>query len=302
MKILFLPVYHYPEKAASLYLGENAREEYARLGWKMKMFCPYPTRGVSDEVRREYILNPNTEELGGALSVERFKLSRESRNPIVRAIRYFICQQKHYRLAKKEKDTDVLFISSTPPIQGLLMDDDCFLPGFRREPSALTKSATLSADYGDASALLNGIDRRIWGNDNGYFGKTNKAITYTFDTETLVNGVRLVFDSDLDREYTYGNPDALHTSSTLFFPKSYKNTSFGFPKCLVKHYKIEVMGEGGEWQTAVEVFDNHQRFIKHELSVKTKAVRLVPLSTYHSETKTEDYGSSTAHVFNFELY
>ena len=187
-------------------------------------------------------------------------------------------------------------------IQKILMDNDCFLPGFRREPSELTKKAKLTADYGDPSALLNGIDRRIWGNDNGYFGKTNKAITYTFDEETLVGGVRLVLDSDLDREYTYGNPDALHTSSTLFFPKSYNNTSFGFPKCLIKHYKIEIMDENGGWVTAIEVFDNHQRFIKHELNVTTKAVRFVPLSTYHSETKTEDYGSSTAHIFNFELY
>ena len=187
-------------------------------------------------------------------------------------------------------------------IQALLMDDDCFLPGFCRQPSALTQMATLGADYGDPSALQSGIDRRIWGNDNGYFGKTNKAITYSFDTETLVNGVRLVFDSDLDREYTDGNPDALHTSSTLFFPKSYNNTSFGFPRCLIKHYKIEVTDALGEWKTAVEIFDNHQRFVKHELNVITKAVRLIPLSTYHSERKTEDYGSSTAHIFNFELF
>ena len=187
-------------------------------------------------------------------------------------------------------------------IQKALMDDDCFLPTLYREPSELTKSAKLTADYGDPSALLNGIDRRIWGNDNGYFGKTNKAITYTFDCPTLVNGVRLVFDSDLDREYTDGNPDALHTSSTLFFPRTYNNTSFGFPKCLVKHYKIEVLGENGNWITAIEIFDNHQRFIKHELKIMTKAVRLIPLSTYHSERKTEDYGSSTAHVFNFEVY
>ena len=187
-------------------------------------------------------------------------------------------------------------------IQATLMDDDCFLPGFRREPSALTKAATLTADYGDASALLNGIDRRIWGNDNGYFGKTNKAITYTFDTPTAVNGVRLVFDSDLDREYTYGNPDALHTSTTLFFPKSYNNTTFGFPTCLVKSYKIEVMDNNGNWITSIEVRDNHQRFIKHNLNVKTKGVRLIPLTTYHSETKTTDYGSSTAHIFNFELF
>lgn len=187
-------------------------------------------------------------------------------------------------------------------IQKMLMDDDCFLPGFRREPSELAKEATLTADYGDPSALLNGTDRRIWGNDNGYFGKTNKAITYTFDSPKQVNGVRLVFDSDLDREYTDGNPDALHTSSTLFFPKSYNDTSFGFPKCLIKHYKIEIMDESEGWKTAVEISDNHQRFIRHDLNTVTKAVRLIPLSTYHSERKTEDYGSSTAHIFGFEIY
>ena len=187
-------------------------------------------------------------------------------------------------------------------IQKALMDDDCFLPGFRREPSALTQSAILTADYGDPSALLNGIDRRIWGNDNGYFGKTNKAITYTFDSPKHVNGVRLVFDSDLDREYTDGNPDALHTSSTLFFPKSYNHTSFGFPKCLIKHYKIEIMDESGNWSTIVEIFNNHRRFITHKLNVFAKAVRLIPISTYHSERKTDDYGSSTAHIFNFEIF
>ena len=186
-------------------------------------------------------------------------------------------------------------------IQKALMEDDCFLPGFKREVSELTKKATLTADYGDASALLNGTDRRIWGNDNGYFGKTGKAITYTFDKPTEISGVRLVFDSDLDREYTDGNPDALHTSSTLFFPKSYNNTTFGFPKCLIKHYKIEFLNEEGEWTLAVEIFDNHQRFVKHYLHTTAKAVRFIPLSTYHSERKTNDYGSSTAHIFNFEI-
>ncbi len=187
-------------------------------------------------------------------------------------------------------------------VQRALMDDDCFLPGFRRETSNLSKGATLTAEYGDASALLNGIDRRIWGNDNGYYGKTNKAISYTFESPVRISGVRLVFDSDLDREYTDGNPDALHTSSTLFYPKSYDNTTFGFPKCLIKRYKIEVMDELGEWRTEIEVTDNHQRFVKHELDVVTKGVRLIPISTYHSERKTNDYGSSTAHLFNFEIF
>jgi hypothetical protein len=88
----------------------------------------------------------------------------------------------------------------------------------------------------------------------------------------------------------------------LFMAASHNNTTFGFPKCLIKHYKIEAQNESGEWTTVKEVFDNHQRFIKHDLNITAKAVRLVPLSTYHSESKCEDYGSSTAHIFNFELY
>ena len=187
-------------------------------------------------------------------------------------------------------------------IQDALLEDDCFLPGLRRKISPLAQSARLSCDYGDCSALVNGLDRRIWGNDNGYFGKTNKAITYTFDAPTYVKGVRLVMDSDLDREYTEGNPDGLHTSSVLFFPASHKNTTFGFPKCLIKHYKIEVQDEAGDWTVALEVTDNHQRFVKHPLNMTAKAVRFIPLSTYHSETKVEDYGSSTAHLFNFEVF
>lgn len=121
MKILFLPVYHYPEKAASLYMGENAREAYAAKGWDMKIICPVPSRGVDKVTRKKYMDSPDTEELGGAVKVKRFKISSEGKNIFLRALRYFICQQKHYRLAIREKDTDVLFVSSTPPIQGLLM-------------------------------------------------------------------------------------------------------------------------------------------------------------------------------------
>lgn len=190
----------------------------------------------------------------------------------------------------------------TKEIQNALMQDDCFLPGLKRAISPLSLKAKLSCDYGDCSAIINGIDRRIWGCDNGYFGKTNKAITYTFDEMTEVKGFRLVLDSDLDREFTEGNPDGLNTSAVLFFPYSHNQTTFGFPRCLIKRYKIEAQGEDGEWTTVYEEDRNHQRFIRKELNIKAKAVRFVPLSTYFSETKTEDYGSSVAHIFNFEVY
>lgn len=187
-------------------------------------------------------------------------------------------------------------------IQDTLMEDDCFLPGLRRKIAPLSKEATLTCDYGDCSDLINGLDRRIWGKDNGYFGKTNKAVTYTFSEPKHVAGFRLVVDSDLNREFVEGNPDGLNTTSVMFYPYSHNQTTFGFLKCMIKHYKIEAQGEDGQWRVVYEDKENHQRFIKQPLEITARAVRFIPLSTYFSETKVEDYGSSVAHIFNFEVF
>ncbi|MCQ2453807.1 MAG: FAD-dependent oxidoreductase [Clostridia bacterium] len=187
-------------------------------------------------------------------------------------------------------------------IQNALMEDDCFLPGFKRPIAPLSLEASLTCGYGDCSDLINGVDRRIWGKDNGYFGKTEKPITYTFDGVKKVNGFRLVLDSDLNREFIDGNPDGLNTTSVMFYAASYNNTTFGFPKCLIKHYRIEAQGADGAWLTVFEDAENHQRFIKKELNVEAQAIRFIPLTTWFSETKVNDYGSSVAHLFNFEVF
>lgn len=71
-------------------------------------------------------------------------------------------------------------------LQKLLIEDDCFLPKFKREMPELTKKAELTAEYGDPSNLQNGVDRKIWGNDNGYWGICNRAITYTFPEKNIL--------------------------------------------------------------------------------------------------------------------
>ncbi len=185
-------------------------------------------------------------------------------------------------------------------LQRRLMDDDCFLPGLRRDVSPLARAATLTADYGDASDLLNGVDRRIWGRDNGYFGKTNCAVTYAFDTPTFVNGFRLVVDSDLDRENFDGHPDLLTIPMPLFRGLGYGNTSFTFPRTVLKRFRVEAQGADGTWETVFETADNHQRLIRGAIGRECLAIRLVPLSTWGSELKDNDYGSSTVHIFAFE--
>ena len=185
-------------------------------------------------------------------------------------------------------------------LQRRLMDDDCFLPHFKREISPLAKAATLTADYGDASDLLNGVDRRIWGKDNGYFGKTNQAITYTFDKPTFVNGFRLVTDSDLDRENFDGHPDLLTIPMPLFKGLGYNNTSFTFPRTVLKHFRVDVKGKDGVWTTAFETRVNHQRLVRGKIDRECLGIRLMPLSTWGSELKENTYGSATAHIFAFE--
>lgn len=187
-------------------------------------------------------------------------------------------------------------------LQEILMEDDCFLPGLKRKISPLCNSQTLSADWGNASLLLNGIERKIWGNDNGYWGMCNRAITYTFDKKTHLSEFRLIVDSDLDREYTEGNPAVLNISATLFRRLDYNYTSFGFPKCMLKSFKIEAINDNGEWQTLYETDSNYQRMIRKPIDVETTAIRLIPINTYLSEQLgVSTYGSAQAHIFAFEV-
>ncbi len=187
-------------------------------------------------------------------------------------------------------------------LQDVLMEDDCFLPGLKRKISPLCTAENLSAVWGDASNLLNGTERKIWGNDNGYWGMCNRAITYTFDKKTHINDFRLIVDSDLDREYTDGNPRVLNISATLFRRLDYNRTSFGFPKCMLKAFRIEALDEGGEWKTVYETNNNYQRMIRKPLNIDTTAVRLIPINTYFSEELgVAAYGSAQAHIFAFEV-
>ena len=123
MKILFLPAYFYPEQAASSYLGVNRFEAYQREGFDMVVYAPTPSRGVSEVVRQEYSAKKTEQMYGGRMTVHRFSLFKEGKNPIVRALRYTLQLVKHFNRAvfcRDARSADLVFLSSTPPIQGIL--------------------------------------------------------------------------------------------------------------------------------------------------------------------------------------
>lgn len=120
MKILFLPSYLKPEVAASLYLGENIRSRLVNEGFNVEVYSPVPTRGVSKQTRELYKKRRIEKFFDGKMTVYRFSMFKEKNSPLQRALRYAACLIKQCYLGFKAKNIDLVFLASTPPIQGLV--------------------------------------------------------------------------------------------------------------------------------------------------------------------------------------
>lgn len=123
MKILRLPAYFEPEQFASSFLYQNLSEDIAKAGVDSLVYTPSPTRGVTNEVRKYYKLHRIETKHDGRMVVHRFSLYGEGKNPILRAMRYVlqgIIQFNKAVFAKDAHSCNVMFIASTPPIQGAL--------------------------------------------------------------------------------------------------------------------------------------------------------------------------------------
>ena len=114
MKILIPFSYYHPEQCAGLFVIDDMTVEAARQGIESVINVPTPTRNVAPGAKwdREETL------CDGKVLVHRFRMYGEGKNPVLRALRYLLCEivQLYYMLWKKY---DVAFIDSTPPIQGL---------------------------------------------------------------------------------------------------------------------------------------------------------------------------------------
>lgn len=131
MKILFLPAYFHPEAAASSYLGDNLREALCAKGCAIEIYVPTPSRGVSADVRKEYLHARPESFHNGRMTVNRFSMYAEGKNPIMRALRYVFCWLKQFNRGLMAKDIDCIYLASTPPIQGML---GAFLKILKRVP------------------------------------------------------------------------------------------------------------------------------------------------------------------------
>lgn len=127
MKAIFPCSYYLPETAASLYITDNIVHACAEKGIEVDLYTPSPTRNVPDGSAWER----EERQMDGKLRIHRFHLYGEGKNPMLRALRYFLGEfiLLHYCMWKKY---DVAFVDSTPPIQGLKMP---FIKWLKRKPT-----------------------------------------------------------------------------------------------------------------------------------------------------------------------
>ena len=123
MRILHLPAYFQPEQAASSYLMDGMYQAFTKNNMEMLVYTPVPTRGIKDEVKEEYRNRLHETLYDDKMEVYRLRLMDEGRNAIARAFRYFIsCWKQFWKgaFSKEARKCDVLFVFSTPPIQGAM--------------------------------------------------------------------------------------------------------------------------------------------------------------------------------------
>ena len=192
------------------------------------------------------------------------------------AVKYGISPREVYQQKIKE-------------LKQTLMDDDCYLPWNIREIPKISQNAKISASEGEVENLRNGIERPIGENDNGWYGKINSWVQYTFKSEEKISKIRFVFDSDLDRKTCSGD-ERLRTLPMLC-NKFYNMEPFGYPETMVKDFRVEYLDDNGNWKLLKRVEGNYQRLVRLDVDIITTAIRFIPEKTW---------GSEKVHVFTFD--
>ena len=164
-------------------------------------------------------------------------------------------------------------------LQHMLQDDDCFLPHLRRAISPLCQSAALEGDGEHLEALRDGIDRQREDDEHAWKGGRGDEITYRFQKPAHIRSVRLVMDSDLDRESLPQNERALKRN--LFHNRLLSNELSFVPPTLIKSYRLTAERADGSRETVLEVNGNHHRLRRHELDAENCiALTLTILDTW----------------------
>lgn len=126
MKVIVPFSYYYPEQCAGLSIIDDVLRACAKEKIESLLYVPTPTRNVPKDAKWE----KDEVQEQGLMRIHRFSMYGEGKNPVLRALRYVFAEVA-YLHALLWKDYDVIFLDSTPPIQGLKLP---LVKLFRKKP------------------------------------------------------------------------------------------------------------------------------------------------------------------------
>lgn len=173
-------------------------------------------------------------------------------------------------------------------LQENLLWDDCMLPHHPRVPAALTKNAALTVNGKKdekAECLRDGNDR-----ENVYECEPFDVIEYRFASPVPVEEVRIIFDSDLNRQTLPGDRcERTHMTRCNLLPDS---PVMHLPATLCKAFRVEAE-VNGQTKVLAESKDNARR----RVTVKCNEKEVTALRLIMTEANC---GGEKMRLFSFE--
>lgn len=174
-------------------------------------------------------------------------------------------------------------------LQQLLMEQDSWLPFVNRDISALNVRATVESNMENIEALFNGIERETYESKNYLVGTKGSTVRLILEKPQSISGIRLVFDSDLNRETLPERERRMDRNMLHNIPLGLEPTYP--PKTLIRDFTIRLILENGDVETH-EIRNYHQRLFIWKQSCKIKEASVVLENTW---------GSEEFHLFSFEV-
>lgn len=174
-------------------------------------------------------------------------------------------------------------------LQQLLQQQDIWLPFVKKKIGAATLAATVRSNMKNTALLFNGIERETDRSVNYACGEKGSRVNLIFDKPVCISGVRLVFDSDLNRETLPEwerriNRNMIH-NIPLGLEPSYP------PKTLMRRFTVTLTLDNGETESR-EINNYYQRLFIWKTRRKIMEA---------SVTLEETWGSPEFHLFSFEV-
>lgn len=177
-------------------------------------------------------------------------------------------------------------------LQDMLQQDDCFLPHFKRKVSPLCERAKLTGGGEYLDRLLDGVDRDRPDGEHAWQGRVGDRIVYTFDQPAQIGRIRLVLDSDLNRD-TLPEPER-HMNRNMFHNRLKEYKPSHVPTTMLKAYRITARLADGTEQIVIDEPANHQRLRVYDVEIADcVGLALEPIETW---------GMDCVRIFSFEAW